>query len=222
MDVTWRGPRAAETTETAEPAPGATPDAELATIRAAIERPEAFAPLYRRYAPVIYRYCHRRLGHPENAADATSQVFIKAIAGLRTFRPDPDNAGKTFRAWLFRIAHNVVADAHRRHRPQQSLDAPGADAEAPIPLVDPGATPEELAIAADDARAIRDALRCLPGRQREIVELRLAELTGEEIAEAMGMSLSAVKSAQFRAFATLRRVLGQAYAREDSETDTSR
>ncbi|HVL23142.1 MAG TPA: sigma-70 family RNA polymerase sigma factor [Thermomicrobiales bacterium] len=216
MQATWREPLAA-TTEPSEPT-GDAPDTELELIRTATGHPEAFAPLYRIYAPAIYRFCYRRLGHPENAADATSQVFIKAIAGLKSFRPDPNNPGKTFRAWLYRIAHNVVVDAHRKHRPHQSLDAPGEVAALVTRLRDPARSPEEIAIAAADARAIRATLTRLPDRQREIVELRLAELTGEEIAEALGMSLSAVKSAQFRAFGTLRAALCPPL----EETDTSR
>lgn len=183
------------------------PDDELRLIDAARSSPTAFEPLYRHYAPMIYRYCYRQLGHRDNAADATSQTFIKAIAALRSFRPDPTNPGKTFRAWLFRIAGNVVIDQRRSQRNHRSLDVPDEDMSLARYLVDPGRSPEDLAIASSDASAIRTALERLPERQRGIVELRLAGLTGDEIAEAMGMTLSAVKSAQFRAYATLRQAL---------------
>lgn len=187
---------------------------DLALIEAAKASPAAFAPLYRLHAPRIYRYCYRRLGHPELAADATSQVFIKAIAGLASFTPHPEHPGKTFRAWLFRIASNVVIDTRRTHRSHRSLDAPDDSGDLAAALIDPARSPEELAISQDTSRAVRAALDKLPERQRQIVELRLAGLTGDEIAEAMGTTLSAVKSAQFRAWGTLRRALGDSISEQ--------
>lgn len=200
--MSWRAPN--------NPIPdtSATGD-DLELIEAAIADPAAFEPLYRLHAPAVYRFCYRQLGHPEAAADATSHVFIRAIAALPSFAPDRDQPGKTFRAWLFRIARNVVIDLRRKDRRHRSLDEQDAG-DLAAALVDPHRSPEDLVIAGDDSRAVREALRTLPDRQRQIVELRLAGLTGDEIAEAMGTSLSAVKSAQFRAYATLRRALGEA------------
>ena len=103
------------------PAPSDQND-ELAIIERAKTDPHAFAPLYQRYAPIVHAYCLRRLGHPEAAADATSQIFTKALTGLQRFTPDPARAGSTFRSWLFTIAHNVVIDTRRRHRGHLSLD----------------------------------------------------------------------------------------------------
>lgn len=183
-------------------------DAHLAQIRDAIAHPANFEPLYRRYVADVYYFCFRRLAHPEDAADATSRTFIKALAGLPSFRPNPENAGATFRAWLFRIAYTTVVDMQRRQRPQQSIDQDQEDdATIPIQLTHPGRTPEEIALANEDIRRVREMLGKLPERQRRVVELRLADLTGQEIADAMVMSLSAVKSAQFRAYQTLRVLL---------------
>ena len=179
--------------------------AEMALIQAAIADRSAFAPLYHRYAPPVYGYCMRRLADRDRAADATSQIFIRALTALPAFRPDPDNPGATFRAWLFTIAHNIVTDAHRRHRPHDSLDIPSQDGDsAASNLHDPARSPEDEAIAGDEARRVRAMLDVLPDRQRLVIELRLADLTGAEIAETLDMSLSAVKSAQFRAYSTLR------------------
>ena len=69
----------------------------------------AFAALYDRYYPRIIRYCLRRLFDRSTAEDATSEVFLKVAANVRTF---PGTTESDFRRWLFRIATNVV-NAHR-------------------------------------------------------------------------------------------------------------
>jgi RNA polymerase sigma-70 factor (ECF subfamily) len=86
--------------------------------------PRAFAPLYARYFDPVYRYCYRRLGHAEAAADAAAQVFTKALAALPGYRED----APSFRSWLFAIAHNVITDDLRARRPVATMAdvAPGA------------------------------------------------------------------------------------------------
>lgn len=182
-------------------------DNDLAIVRLAQADANAFAPLYEHYAPIVYHYCLRRLNHREAAADATAIVFTKAIAALPRFRPDPKRQGSTFRSWLLTIAHNVVIDAHRRNRNHVSLDANSAALGASPHLVESGASPEALAIAADESRRVQVLLEHLSDRQRAIVELRLAGLSSAEIAHSVGMSESAVKTAQFRAYKILRALL---------------
>lgn len=156
----------------------------------------AFASLYRRYVGPVYGYCVRRLGGKEAAEDATSLVFARALAGLPVFRGD-----RPFRSWLFAIAHNVVVDGHRARRPESPL-AEAADLVAADP------SPEELALAADERDAVRALLAQLPPAQRRVVELRLAGLSGAEVAQVLGRTPGAVKIAQVRAYARLRAVLG--------------
>ena len=168
-------------------------DAELAE-RAAAD-PQAFALLYARYLDPVYRYCLRRLGSRAAAEDAASIVFTKVLAGLPRYRAE------SFRAWLFTIAHHVVVDQYREARPSQPLE----DAFA---VADAAPSPEEAAIAAEDRSTVRALLDLLTERQREVVELRLAGLTGAEIARALGRSQSDVNVTQFRAMARLRERLG--------------
>lgn len=180
----------------------------LAILASAAVDPVAFAPLYDRYAEDVYYFCYRRLRHPEEAADATSQVFVKVLRALPGYRPGSINAGAAFRAWLFRIAHTTVIDIQRRRRPVDSLDADGGDAaRAPVPASD--RAPEEEAIRNEEARLVQRLFFALPERQRLVIELRLAGLSGQEIADSLGISLSATKAAQFRAYRTLRRLLHQ-------------
>ena len=155
--------------------------------------PRAFAPLYARYFDPIYRYCYRHLGHPEAAADAAAQVFAKTLAALPGYREE----APSFRSWLFAIAHNVIADDLRARRPVAPMAA-----AAHVAASDP--SPEDVVLTDEAGCTVQALLAQLPPDQRQILELRLAGLTGPEIAAALGRSLGAVKIAQVRAFARLR------------------
>ncbi|HEU5432737.1 MAG TPA: sigma-70 family RNA polymerase sigma factor [Thermomicrobiales bacterium] len=179
-----------------------------ALVAAAQRDPRAFAPLYARYAEPVYRYCWRRLGDPEAAADATSLVFTKALAALPRYR-----AG-SFRSWLFSIAHNTVVDGLRTARQDAALDPA-------FHPVDPTPGPEELAVAGDAGRQVRALLVRLSTDQRHVVELRLAGLTDREIAAALGRNLPAVRMLQTRAVARLRTLLAPG-AKTGGENDVLR
>lgn len=169
-------------------------NAERRQIEAARRDPNAFAPLYATYFDPINRYCYLRLHHRELAADATSQTFLKAMTGIGGFRSG------SFKSWLYAIARNVTIDMLRASRPQVDL----SHAEL---IPDRALSPEEHALQRDDQGRLWQALALLSEDQREVMELRLAGLTGKEIAEATRRSLSATKSIQFRALARLRTVL---------------
>jgi RNA polymerase sigma-70 factor (ECF subfamily) len=165
--------------------------------------PPAFEALYLRYVDPVHRYCYRRLGTREAAEDATSAVFLKAFTSLPSYR-----AG-SFRSWLFAIAFHVITDRLRAARPEAPLDVAAA-------VVDHEPSPEELALAAESRRSAAALLAQLPTNQRDVVELRLAGLTGREVALALGRSLPAVKIAQVRAYARLRDLLGATSEAEEA------
>jgi RNA polymerase sigma-70 factor (ECF subfamily) len=169
-------------------------------IRAAQADPAAFAALYERYVDAIYRYCASRVGSTADAEDATSQTFARAFGALPGFRARSDLNGGGVRSWLFTIAHNVVVSGYRDHRPTIPL----VDAEL---LVDLDPTPDEQAIAAERRDTLRVAVARLSDDQRRVVELRLAGLSGPEIAAVLGRSHGAVKMLQFRAIDRLRELL---------------
>jgi RNA polymerase sigma-70 factor (ECF subfamily) len=170
-------------------------------VAAAQADPRALAPLYARYFDPVYRYCRRRLGDRDAAADAAGQVFAKALAALPRYR-DRGERGGSFRAWLFAIAHNTITDGFRARPPDAPLAAAAFLADGARER-----SPEEAALAAETRRSLHDVLAGLPVDQRRVVELRLAGLTGPEIAAALGKNLGAVKIAQHRAFARLRVLL---------------
>src|SRR5688500_16865044 len=74
---------------------------------------DAFAPLYDRYFDSIFRFCFYRLGDWQEAEDAASDIFVRALANVARFRTDDEEQG--FRSWLFTIARHVVTDCRRYH-----------------------------------------------------------------------------------------------------------
>lgn len=167
-------------------------DVELVAL--AQSHPQAFAQLYSRYLDPVHRYCYRRLGTREAAEDATSLVFAKALSAL------PRYHGTSFRSWLFTIAYHVIVDRYR--------DTPAAEPlDAAIAILDASPSPEDLAIAAEEWRAVRALLAQLPEHQRRVIELRMAGLTGAEIAQVLGRTQANVDVTQYRAIARLRHLL---------------
>jgi RNA polymerase sigma-70 factor (ECF subfamily) len=152
---------------------------------------KAFAPLYVRYYDRVYAYCYRRLGNPDDAADATSLIFSRVLAALSSCRDE------SFRSWLFSIAHNVLADYYRTRK----IDRPIDDA---FEVADHGPSPEDEAIAAEAKATVTKLLAELPEEQRAVLELRLAGLTSKEIAAVLGKQPNAVDQAQFRAMTRLK------------------
>jgi RNA polymerase sigma-70 factor (ECF subfamily) len=164
---------------------------ETALVAMAKDDRLCFGLLYDRYLTLIYRYCYARLGSKEAAEDAASQIFTRAIDALHTCR------NESFRSWLFAIAHNVVTDSHRSARPSLPLEV----AERTL---DPAPSPDVVAGQNDEDRFVRRLIAQLTATQRDVVELRMAGLTGPEIARALGRSHGAVRIAQFRAYSRLR------------------
>lgn len=172
--------------------------ADLTLVRLAKTCPSAFEPIYLRYRDRIVSYCARRLDDRNDAEDAASAIFVAALRGLPDFCDD-ESSTDSFRSWLFTIAHNEVAMRWRRRsrHPEQSLDG------ATKSLTN-AQSPEDHAILADGQRRLVVAMRDLPQREREVLELRIADLQTEEIATILGISTQNVRTVQSRAIARLR------------------
>jgi RNA polymerase sigma-70 factor (ECF subfamily) len=171
----------------------ATPDEELIGWAQRGQR-EAFALLYDRHLGPVYGYCYRRLGDREAAQDAAAETFRKALAALPRYRD------RAFRAWLFAIARNVVADHWRARRPDVPL-------ESAIEVRDAAPSPEQLALAADALGTVVALLPRLSPDQRDAVALRLAGLSPAEIGAVLGKSRPAVDTTLHRALVRLRDLL---------------
>jgi RNA polymerase sigma-70 factor, ECF subfamily len=172
-------------------------DAEL-VAQARQGDPRAFALLYRRYLDRVYDYCRHRLPSREAAEDATQTIFLKALGAIRTCRD-----GDLFAGWLFAIARNVVNDAYRAGH------VTNVDIDARPDLADPARSPEETAIRAEWTRQLgRLREDCLKASDRDLLDLRLQDLTDKEIAVALDRSHGAIRVAQHRMVKRLRDCLG--------------
>jgi len=182
---------------TAEDESGADEDARL--LKNARADPAAFARVYERYLPRVYRYCLGRLDTREEAEDATALVFTRALAGLSRYR------GGSVAAWLFRIAHHTVANELRDRRPTLSLDRSCPEAHD---LANPGASVLDSLVRAEERQQVAHALATLSAEQRELLALKAAgELSAREIGAVLGKREGAVRVALHRTIQQLRAAL---------------
>lgn len=147
--------------------------------------------VYRRYRGPVQQYLYRLCGSADLAEELAQETFIKACAGLLSFRGDCSVA-----TWLFRIARNVYLDSLRRPNPAR------IDTDELLAIPDNGSygNPAQRYTASEERDQIALALAQLPEKQRTILLLRDAqELTYIEIADVLGISLAAVKVNLFRA-----------------------
>jgi RNA polymerase sigma factor (sigma-70 family) len=170
---------------------GTDADEDRSLAEAAQHSTDAFGVLYERYLDSIYAYCRRRVDSLHAAEDLTATVFERAFTRIGSYR------GGSFRAWIFRIAHNAVTDHYRRKRNLVSWEPHMSG-----PDHDP--SPEDHAIANDQHAQLRQLLETLTDDQRRVVELRLSGLTGAEIADVLDRSTDSVKMLQYRALERMR------------------
>ncbi len=159
--------------------------------------PAAFAELYRRHLPRVYRYLLTRLGDQQAAQDATAQTFLAALEGIAGYR----GSGEV-RAWLLTIARNKAADVFRTRHVTVLLES-----VAELPSSAP--SPEhEVAMRLQLEEVLR-ALRVLSPERAEALTLRVfGGMTIAEISVAMEKQEATVKMLVYRALRDLRQRLG--------------
>ncbi len=189
----------------------------VADLKAGSE--QAYEWLIARFHQPVYSLVARMIHDPADAADTTQEVFLKVFRGMGSFHGDA-----SLKTWIYRIAIREASNQRRwwfRHkRRETSMDAPLSEAgeagEVTLldTLADPGASPFER-LAHSEARArVESELRELPEPYRTAVVLRdLEELSYEEVAEVLGVSLGTVKSRLTRGRDALKKRL-EAYVRE--------
>ncbi len=163
--------------------------------------PEAFGELYERYVDRIYAYFYYRTGRQEEAEELTARFFLRVLERLHLY----EDRGVPVAAWLYRIAHNMLANWRRdqnRH------------AEVPLDAVrmngDAWERPEDVVVARAEREALLALVRELPPDRQDLLYYKLVEgLTNAEIGRILGRTEGAVKSLYHRTLRTLRHRMRQ-------------
>lgn len=159
----------------------------------------ALTELFNANFPSVYRYILARTGHPQDAEDLAQEVFMRMLDGLGRYRWREI----PFRAWLFKIAHNVVVSRYRRDGPWAGRITPLSES-----LAMPATGPEEEAENRFALDQVLKAARRLPLVQRRVIELRFAAgLSVAETAQTLGKTENNIKVIQHKAIGKLRQIL---------------
>ena len=189
----------------------------VAELKAGSE--EAYAWLIGEFHQPIYSLVYRILTDPADAADTTQEVFLKVFRGMKHF-----NGQSSLKTWIYRIAVHEASNRRRwwfRHKARETSMEPlentatqGSGLAMQESLVDEGDSPFD-SVAHEEVRArVEEELRKIPEPYRSTVILRdLEEMSYEEIAEVLDISLGTVKSRLTRGREALRRRLTE-YIRE--------
>jgi len=159
----------------------------------------AFDLLVARWEDKIRGACWRVLGSEEEARDAAQEAFLKAYRGLEGFKREA-----RFSSWLYQIAINLCRDRLRRRRTRPTVSLDALEETGPV-LVESGAGAHEQLLRRDLAGAVRRAIETLAPEQREVLILKeYQELTFLEIAQALEVPVSTVKTRLYRGLGQLR------------------
>jgi len=171
---------------------------EIALIDAAKADPAAFGKLYRRYVEKIYNYIYYRTGSVRDAEDLTEKVFFKAMSHIKGYK----HMGLPFSAWLYRIAHNLVANYHRDRSRKQEISLDKIPGQA-LPQRDP--QPETRLVRNQEVENLLDTIRDLADNRQELLILKfIDQLSNAEIGQIMRKSEGAIKSLYHRTLLELR------------------
>jgi len=172
-------------------------DNEIVTLNRAIQGDhEAFGKLYEDYVERIFNYVYYRTGNQHDAEDLTARVFFRAMRRI----PQYQERGLPVSAWLYRIAHNLVANWHRDRgrRPEISLD----DGFTAIPHSE---HPEITLLQLEEQDHLLRIIRDLPPERQQLIILKFVEhMSNSEIGQIMGKTEGAVKSLYHRTLLSLR------------------
>lgn len=179
----------------------------------------AFDELVRRYREKVYRLSFKILRHEDDAAEALQDAFLSAYRGLKNFK-----AESTFSTWLYRIATNASLMKYRKRRDghvslEQSQGPEGEAGEA-LQLPDWSTQPMQELLDAETRAVMEEGIQRLPEELRTVFVLRdIQELSNQEVAEILDLTVAAVKSRLHRARLALRDRLNRYFADKLSRKD---
>jgi len=158
---------------------------------------QAFGILYERYVNRIYNYIYYRTGNVHDAEDLTARVFYRAMRHIHNY----NDRGLPISAWLYRIAHNLVANWHRDNSRrkeiplEETLLSSGYDFH-----------PEQELLVSEEQQRLLVIIRSLPAERQQLLILKYIEnLSNAEIGQIMERTEGAVKSLYHRTLLSLRK-----------------
>lgn len=155
----------------------------------------AFAKVVEVHQSAVYNFCFRMLGDPYEAEDAAQETFIRAYKAIKSY-----DRTRSFSTWILSIAAHYCIDQLRRKK----IQVTSMEDQPYLEIRDPGPNPESVLSMREDQQRIRSLLNVLSDTDRAaIIMFYWYEFSYEEIANSLGLSLSAVKSRLHRARARL-------------------
>ncbi len=169
---------------------------ETILIEQAKEEPTAFGELYERYVDKIYSYIYYRVGNDDDAEDLTARTFFQALDKIGSY----EDRGAPFSAWLYRIAHNLVANLHRQRSRHKTVPF-----EDPVVAAIRRPSPAAVVEKQEAREALLGAIHRLPEDRQQLLLLKFVEhMPNAQIGEIMGRTESSIKSLYHRTLLALR------------------
>lgn len=162
---------------------------------------EAFGQLYERYVRKIYNYIYYRTGNVNEAEDLTAKVFHRAFRHIENY----NERGVPFSAWLYRIAHNLVANWYRDRSRKKEVAL-----DDQLPSSFQFDFPESAIEKTQESEKLMKAIRKLPPERQQLIILKFVEgLSNLEIGVIMRKSEGAIKSLYHRTLESLRKEIAK-------------
>ena len=172
---------------------------ESGLVERAKTDPEAFGILYERYVNKVYSYIYYRVGNHHDAEDLTARTFHRALDHIDHYV----QRGAPFSAWLYRIAHNLVANWHRDHSRRKVVSLEDVNLSPPL-----REGPQHQAEQKEEENELLAAVRRLPADRQQLLILKFVEeMSNTQIGLVMGRSEGAIKSLYHRTLLSLREML---------------
>lgn len=158
---------------------------------------DAFGLMYSHYVERIFNYVYYRTGNAHDAEDLTARVFQRAMNHIKNYT----DRGVPFSAWLYRIAHNLVANWHRDRSRKQEVPLD----DLPVIPTSKSDHPERNLVRSQEQESLLKMIRTLPPERQNLLILKFVEnMSNAEIGKIMGRSEGAVKSLYHRTLLALR------------------
>ena len=169
---------------------------QVILAQAAQGNKEAFGLLYEKYVTRIYTYIYYRTGNPYDAEDLTARVFHRALRHIGGYK----DMGLPFSAWLYRIAHNLVANWHRDNSRKKEIQL-----DEGLLTSHSGDHPEIELLNNEELERLMNVIQGLPAERQLVIILKFVDhMSNAEIGQIMGRTEGAIKSLYHRTLISLR------------------